>query len=502
MRRLITLSLATLLFAEAIAQPTAPTLTRPAATPRLGVLTVDSSGLWDPDSQAYWQAPASSGAISDAKQLLRPEVVSRLSFDQRKTLLSNPSRLLASDRAPEILNVDRLLLLEPAVDERVLGHYNDLKSGLQKRLLSKADQSADEGRKELVEQSLNPYGPNSVPVFANPDSKLYHQLDSEHVSTTIRREDYPSFYLAEAKGYRPCAICFAGTNRALGQDALERELGRVLSAQMEQEYRPSNDQSRIERVNRVGRELLVRNHTSDQGYRFVVLDSDEINAFAVPTGPLYITTGLLNVVESDAELAGIMGHELAHSELHHGRRQYEQMQRLSWLSLLATIATGSSWVYTATSFLGTLWNRGYSREFELEADRQGLWYAYGAGYEAQDFRLTLHKFMDLEKARGGGRGLSWLRTHPASADRINLVNQILDRLEPLGLVLEEIEPLDEGLASYLKVHGSEFLEHPIEVVEFLDAYRALQISSPGSGSSPSTKPAAPGQKLPPLPDLK
>jgi hypothetical protein len=497
MRRTLLLGIFPLLSGLALAQPVPPT--GPPPVKALGVLTIDASGHWDTDSQAYWQAPQGSGAISDPKILLRSEVVSRLSYEQRKTLLNQPSRLLASDRAREIFAVDRVLLLEPAVDDRVVAHYQDLQTGWNKRLLSKANQTADDGRKELVDTASNPYGPNSVAVFANPDSRLYHQMDSEHVSTTIRREDYPSLYLAESKGYRPCAICFAGTNRALGQDALERELGRVLSAQMEQEYRVSNDQARIERVNRVGHELLVRNRTSDQGYRFVVLESDEINAFAVPTGPLYITTGLLNIVESDAELAGIMGHELAHSELHHGRRQYEQMQRLSWLSLLATIATGSRWVYTATSFLGTLWNRGYSREFELEADRQGLWYSYGAGYEAQDFRLTLHKFMDLEKNRKAGGGLGWLRTHPASEDRISGVNQILDRLEPLGLVMEELEPVDEGLASYLKVHGSEFLENPVEVVEFLTAYRLLQLPD----STPkASAPGLPGPVLKPLPDLR
>ena len=85
--------------------------------------------------------------------------------------------------------------------------------------------------------------------------------------------------------------------------------------------------------------------------------------------------------------------------------------------------------------------------------------------------MTLQKFHELEKKRS--HGLSWLRTHPGSLDRIQEVDQILDRLEPLGLVLEEVEPGDPGLAGYLKRHGSDFLDKPEEVVEFLGAYRAV-----------------------------
>ncbi len=456
--------------------------------PLLGVLVVDSNRRWDPDTQAHFGA-----SKTDLKMLLEPQVVSRLSFEQRKALLREPARLLASSRAQEILAVDRVLVLEPSLEERVLATFVDLKNAQTKRLISPKDMNGEQAREALMAMAGDDGGPSAAPVAANPESHLYHRVGAAHTNPRASMESYPSLVAAEAKGFQPCHICFVETNRMLAHDDLERELGKALASQVEQEYPLSLDPVKNERVQRVGRRLVEKNHLLDQGYRFVVLDSDEVNAFAVPTGPLYITRGLLEVVESDAELATILGHELSHAELHHSRKQYEQMQQLSWLALLATVATGTGWAYYAANFFGTLVSRGYSREFEMEADRQGMWMAFGAGYDPEDFRLTLQKFKDLEKVRPRG-GIAWFHTHPGSDDRISQVNGILDRLEPLGLVLSEVDPVDPGLADYLRGHGSEFLADPVEVVGFLDAYRSLNLPP---AAAPTGNPGGSG-----LPEIK
>lgn len=457
-----------------------------APSPLLGVLVVDSNRRWDPDTQAHFGA-----SKTDLKTLLKPQVVSKLSFEQRKALLRDPARLLASSRAQEILAVDRVLVLEPSLEDRVLATFVDLRTNQTKRLISPKNMNGEEAREALMAMAGDEAGPNAAPVAANPESRLYHRVGAAHTNPRASLESYPSLVAAEAKGFQPCHICFVETNRMLAHDDLERELGKALASQVEQEYPVSLDPVKNERVQRIGRRLVEKNHLLDQGYRFVVLDSDEINAFAVPTGPLYVTRGLLEVVETDAELATILGHELSHAELHHSRKQYEQMQQLSWLALLATIATGTGWAYYAANFFGTLVSRGYSREFEMEADRQGMWMAFGAGYDPEDFRLTLQKFKDLEKVRPRG-GIEWFHTHPGSDDRIAQVNGILDRLEPMGLVLEEVTPVDPGLADYLRGHGSEFLDDPVEVVSFLNAYRALNLPA----AAPAGAPGAPGSGLP------
>lgn len=437
------------------------------APPPVGVMFVDGKGHWDPLNQA------------EATSLLRPEVIKKLSYEQRQDLLHEPERLLACSRVREIFSTPRLLLLPPQREGRILGIYFDLESKVRETLLADADLSPQEGREQLLQLAQKKYGPHSVAVLANPQSHRYHLRHASHVDTSGGLLEIPSSYQAEAQGYTACEICFEAVNRPVDQDELERSLGQQLARQVESEFRLSQDPVLIERVQRVGRRLLTGNQLANN-YRFIVLESDKINAFAVPTGPLYVTTALLNVVESEDELSGVMGHELAHSELHHGRRQYEQAQQWSWLSLLAGIATRNAWLYNATQMFGSMLTRGYSRDFELEADRQGVWYSYGAGYRADHFKLTLQKFLDLEKKRGTG-GFTWLRTHPGSEQRLQEINDILGRVEPLRLLLEEIEPVDAGLAGHLQRKGSQFLEDPQEVVRFYAAYRQLNFSSVSPG---------------------
>ena len=441
-----------------------------AAPPQVGVMFVDGQGHWDPLNQAEATV---SGGVGDAKLLLRQDVIKKLSYEQRQDLLHEPERLLACSRVREIFTTPRLLLLQPERDGRVFGAYFDLESKVREPLLADAGQSANQAREQLLQLAQKDYGPHSVPVLVNSQSHRYHLRNASHVNTDGSLQEMASSYQAEAQGNQACDICFDEANRPIDQDDLERALGQQLARQVESEFRLSQDQQAIERVQRVGRRLLAGNQL-EHNYRFVVLESEKINAFAVPTGPLYVTTGLLNVVESEDELSGVMGHELAHSELHHGRRQYEQAQQWSWLSLLAGIATRNAWLYNATQMFGSMLTRGYSRDFELEADRQGVWYSYGAGYRADHFKLTLQKFLDLEKKRGSG-GFTWLRTHPGSEQRLQEINDILGRVEPLRLLLEEIEPVDPGLAGHLQRKGSQFLEDPQEVVRFYAAYRLLNL---------------------------
>lgn len=435
----------------------------------LAVLWVDAQGRWDPLQQGE---VALNGAVGDYHLMLKSSSVHRLSWEQRAALLREPERLLASSKAPKIFAYSRLLLMEPHQEGRVAATYWDLQKQQQVPMVADPDQSTESAREQLFRLASDPLGPYAVPVVANLQSQLYHLAGARHLPPEAPVKALISNYEAENQGFRRCEICFEEVRRP-SMDDFERQLGEAVGQQVQAQFRLSQNSKLLERVERVG-QRLVKGNRLGHDYRFVVLDSDRINAFAVPTGPLYITTGLLGVVESDDELATIMGHELAHAELHHGLRQYEQSQQLSWLGLLATIATGSRWVYSATQMFGTVLSRGYSRDFELEADRQGLWYAYGAGFRADHFKLTLQKFLELETRRGGG-GFSWLRTHPGSEQRLQEVNEILGRLEPLGLLVEEIEPEDPGLAAYLKRRASQFLESPGEVLSFYSAYRSLTL---------------------------
>lgn len=245
---------------------------------------------------------------------------------------------------------------------------------------------------------------------------------------------------------------------------------------IEERYRVSQDPAALARVTTVGKRLMEGNRFEDRGYKFVVLESDEMNAFSVPTGPIYITTGLLAALETEDELAGVLGHELAHAERHHMARQYDKDQ---WVGILGNVLgnyTGSYWARQGAQFLGDFLSKGFSRDFELEADREGVYYTYAAGYRPTDFALTLTKFGELSDQMGRF-GPDWFDTHPASDARVEQVQALCQELLPLESKLASLED-DAELAAYLRRRARDYIEDPRDIREFLEAYGALTLPAP------------------------
>lgn len=453
----------------------------PPAAP-VGVLFLDGEGRWRADQQGRARLP--EGAWVGWEAVLRPEAVRTLSFEQRLALMSNPERLLASDHARRILAVERVLVLHPAVAGRVEAELVDVGGSTVRTLVSSQD--GEEGRAELLAQAAGDLAERRLAVVGNAGSRLYHAPEAAHFPPRVEKVPYADVSMARAAGYEPCAVCFPDSNRGLSADPVDVALGKYVAAQIELEYRISQDREASERLARVGRRVLEQNRFRDLGYRFLLLDSDDLNAFAAPTGPLYMTSGLLRVVESDDELASILSHELSHSERKHARKQYEQAQRIGLLTLLATIATGQGWVMAAGDIAATIMVRGYGRGFELEADRDAVLLSHGAGYHAEDFLLTLSKFQELEKVRPHP-GPSWLSTHPENEERLAQVRTLLAELEPLDRLVAELAPRDPGLAGWVRGSAEGFLRDPGDYDRFLDAYRRLSLE-PEPGSAPDDRP--------------
>ncbi len=132
-------------------------------------------------------------------------------------------------------------------------------------------------------------------------------------------------------------------------------------------------------VNRIGQELAKKSHREHLKFTFTVLDSPEINAFALPGGYIYITRGIMAYLNSEADLAGVIGHEIGHVTARHSVRQQSTETVTGLLSVLVSAKTGLD--PNAVNYAGTAFVRGYGRSHELEADRLGAEYIAKIGYD-------------------------------------------------------------------------------------------------------------------------
>jgi predicted Zn-dependent protease len=163
-------------------------------------------------------------------------------------------------------------------------------------------------------------------------------------------------------------------------EAQELSLGRQAAGQIESQLPLLEDQPLQQYVQEIGDLLARHSHRSELGYRFRVVDSPDINAFALPGGYIYVNRGLLAYFNSEADLAAVLGHEIGHVTARHGVRQQSMAMGTGLLAELATLGTGVRAVGDLGNMLGTAMVRGYGREMELEADGLGAEYLARAGY--------------------------------------------------------------------------------------------------------------------------
>src|SRR5207248_6781414 len=182
----------------------------------------------------------------------------------------------------------------------------------------------------------------------------------------------------------------------------EMALGKSLAQEVERSSKLIDDPVVTEYVNRVGQNL-VRNSDAKVPFTIKVIDSDEINAFALPGGFFYVNTGLILAADEEAELAGVMAHEIAHVAARHATRQ---MTRGNWANIasIPLIFIGGGIGYAArmaANFALPMTFMSFSRGFEAEADYLGLEYMYKTGYDPQAYVAFFEKIQATEKKRPG-----------------------------------------------------------------------------------------------------
>jgi len=215
--------------------------------------------------------------------------------------------------------------------------------------------------------------------------------------------------------------------------SIDRELalGRSMAEEVEHEARIVDERVVAEYVNRVGQNL-VRNSDAKVPFTIKVLDSEEVNAFALPGGFMFVNTGLLLKAENEAELAGVLAHEIAHVAARHGTRQASRGQLVNYASIPLIFLGGWAGyaVRQAAALAVPMGFLQFSRAFESQADHLGLQYLDRSGYDPTAFVDFFEKIQTQEKRRRGtiARAFS---SHPLTSARIrNAQLEIQNELAP------------------------------------------------------------------------
>ena len=185
-------------------------------------------------------------------------------------------------------------------------------------------------------------------------------------------------------------------------------------------------------VKRIGKEVAVRSNiaAAENECTVTLLNTTVVNAFAIPGCYVYMTRGLLSIMNSEAELASVLGHEVGHVDAQHSKKRQNAALGSGIVSILATVLTGSSQIGQLAGQLGQVWTMKYSRDQEYQSDDLGIRYMTAAGYDpfaAAEILQSLGDQQALEtRIRGQNEAAqipSWARSHPLTAARVKRATQ-------------------------------------------------------------------------------
>ena len=224
-----------------------------------------------------------------------------------------------------------------------------------------------------------------------------------------------------------------GCGRGLGNwYSLEKQIamGRQYAQQVESSSKMVTDPVVTEYINRMGQNL-VRNSDAQVPFTIKVIDSDQVNAFALPGGFFYVNSGLILAADDEAELAGVMAHEIAHVAACHAARENTRGNIMNLASIPLIFVGGAIGYagYEAAGLALPLTFLKFSRGFEAQADYLGVQYMYKAGYDPQAFTAFFEKIDAMNKKKPGLISKAF-DTHPQTPDRIEKTQEEINTLLP------------------------------------------------------------------------
>ena len=198
-----------------------------------------------------------------------------------------------------------------------------------------------------------------------------------------------------------------GQDLVLMTEAQEIQIGNQSHPQILKQYGRYDSPELQAMVNRIGQEIAAQSHRPELQFTFTVLDSPEVNAFALPGGYVYITRGIMAYFNNEEELAGVLGHEIGHVTARHSVRQNTAQTATGLIGVLAAVTTGDSGLTQTTQYIGSALVQGYGRGHELEADRLGAEYLAKINYDPESMlsvigMLKNQELFAQERARANG----------------------------------------------------------------------------------------------------
>lgn len=275
-------------------------------------------------------------------------------------------------------------------------------------------------------------------------------------------------------------VSSCSTNPATGQKQFtalmpasqEAQIGAEEHSKIIKEYGVVEDAQLRSMVNRVGARLVPYTERPDVNYTFTVLDSDEVNAFALPGGFVYVTRGLLALANSEDELAAVMAHEIGHVTARHSAERYSRGAVAGLGAGIIAILLDSKEAGQLLGVGGGLYLASYSRSQEHEADSLGIRYIAKAGYDPDamsDFLVSLERQTELAQKRMGVHaqsGNSYMSTHPVTAERVSRT-----RVESAQAQRPANTPQGRLREAYLSaINGMIYGDSPAQGFEFNDKF--------------------------------
>lgn len=347
-----------------------------------------------------------------------------------------------------ILRTRNLVWINENLDEHIQVFNAESKriTNLRFKEVQRTDRDGERYKFRYLASVLNEYlnddkTETRVPVVGHKKSKLYHAVDANHLPEPEFRVYFSSRAKAEAAGYRPDPLCFGAAARAAKSelDDTEARLAREVTAFMESRYRITYSGKDIQRIKKIAAPIIAVSERANLEFTFGILETPEYNAYALPGGYIFITRPLLDILESDSELAAVIAHESVHITHMHAVKNYNRQVAMVVAGVFLAVATGD--VKSSFDFVDAIENivsQGYSKGQEYEADRTGLRYMARAGYDADAMLVLLRKLKRLEENFGGGYR-TYSRTHPPTERRIERVEEAMRKVDYYSFLARYLE---------------------------------------------------------------
>jgi len=285
------------------------------------------------------------------------------------------------------------------------------------------------------------------------------------------------------KNNDPDAIGDRDVGSGINFYSLEKEiaLGKQLATEVERQAKIVDDPIVAEYVNRVGQNI-VRNSDAKVPFTIKVLDTEEVNAFALPGGFFFVNSGLILKADTEAELAGVMAHEIAHVACRHATRQQTKGDLMEIGAIAGSMLTGWTWtgyaIRQGMSLAIPLSMLQFTRAEERQADHFGLQYLYKAGYYPTAFVDFFEKIETMEKKKPGSIAKVFM-THPMNDDRIKAAQEeIQSEFKAKDEYVVNTSEFNDVKARLAMLHN----RHKVDSKE--DPNRPRLRRAPGTGNGP------------------